>query len=67
MAVQPQGARPLPTLGGAPLYHVAQNRFETFLALRRNDWEGEHISPLAEPELHRYLECDILAYSFARE
>jgi len=43
-----------------------QNHLETFLALCGEDWEEERVSPHAERELRRYLECGILAYGFAR-
>jgi hypothetical protein len=49
-----------------PLYRTVQNHLETFLALCRDDWEEESISPHAERELCRFLECGILAYGFAR-
>ena len=49
-----------------PLYRAVQNHLETSLALCRDDWEEEGISPHAERELRRYLECGILAYGFAR-
>jgi len=39
---------------------------ETFLALCHDDWEQERVSPHAERELRRFLECGILAYGFAR-
>ncbi len=39
-----------------------QKHIETFLALCRDDWEDERISPPAERELRRELECGILAY-----
>jgi hypothetical protein len=66
MAVQPQGCTPAPyrrrSPADSPFYRVVQNHLETFLALCRNDWEDERISPHAERELRRYLECGILAY-----
>ncbi len=43
-----------------------QNHLETFLALCRDDWEEESVSPHAERELRRFLECGVLAYGFAR-
>ena len=69
-AVQPQGCTPAayrrrrPT--ETPLYRTVQNHLETFLALCRDDWEEERVSPHAEHELRRYLECGILAFGFAR-
>ena len=71
MAVQSQGCTPAaayrrrrPT--ETPLYRTVQNHLETFLALCRDDWEEERVSPHAERELRRYLECGIPAYGFAR-
>lgn len=32
----------------------------------REDWDDERISPTAERELCRYLECGVLTYGFAR-
>lgn len=70
MAVQPQGCVPAPYQprrpADTPLYRVVQNHLETFLALCRDDWEEERVSPHAERELRRFLECGILAYGFAR-
>jgi len=70
MAVQPQGCTPAAYCrrrpADTPLYRAVQNHLQTFLALCHDDWEDERISPHAERELRRYLECGILAYGFAR-
>ena len=70
MAVPPQGCVPAPYQprrpADTPLYRVVQNHLETYLALCHDDWEEERVSPHAERELRRYLECGILAYGFAR-
>jgi len=70
MAVHPQGCTPATYRrrrpADTPLYRAVQNHLETFLALCRDDWEEERISPHAERELRAYLECGILAYGFAR-
>ena len=69
-AVQPLGCVPAPYRprrpADTPLYRAVQNHLETFLALCGEDWEEERVSPHAERELRRYLECGILAYGFAR-
>jgi hypothetical protein len=70
MAVQSQGCTPAAyrrrSPADSPLYRAVQDHLETFLALCRDDWEDERVSPHAERELRRYLECGILAYGFAR-
>ena len=70
MAVQPPGCIPAPYRArrpaDTPLYRAVQNHLETFLALCHDDWEEERVSPHAERELRRFLECGILAYGFAR-
>jgi hypothetical protein len=70
MAAQAHGCIPAPYRARrpaeTPLYRVVQNHLETFLALCRDDWEDERVSPHAERELRRFLECGILAYGFAR-
>lgn len=48
-----------------PLYRVVPP-VETYLALCRDDWEEGRVSPHAERELRRYLECGILDDGFAR-
>jgi hypothetical protein len=45
---------------------VVQNHLETYLALCRDDWEAGCVSPHAERERRRDLECGILADGFAR-
>ena len=66
MPVQAQGCTPATyrrrSPAETPLYRTVQNHLETFLALCRDDWEDERVSPHAERELRRYLECGILAY-----
>jgi hypothetical protein len=66
MAVQSQGCTPAAyrrrSPADSPLYRAVQDHLETFLALCRDDWEDERVSPHAERELRRYLECGILAY-----
>ena len=70
MAVQPPGCHPAPYRprrpADTPLYRTVQNHLETFLALCRDDGEEQSVSPHAERERRRYLECGILAYGFAR-
>ncbi|QEP44778.1 IS91 family transposase [Ectothiorhodospiraceae bacterium BW-2] len=70
MAAQTPGCIPAPYRArrpaDTPLYRVVQNHLETFLALCHDDWEQERVSPHAERELRRFLECGILAYGFAR-
>lgn len=70
MAVKPQGCTPAAyrrrNPAETPLYRAVQNHLGTFLALCHDDWADERISPHAERELRRYLECGILAYGFAR-
>jgi hypothetical protein len=70
MAAQPQGCPPTPYRprrpADTPLYRVVQNHLETFLALCHDDWEETCVTPHAERELRRFLECGILAHGFAR-
>ena len=70
MPVQPQGCRPTPYRprrpADTPRYRVVQNHLETFLALCHDDGEEERVTPHAEWELRRFLECGILAYGFDR-
>ena len=66
MVVQPQGCVPALYRSRRPadtaLYRAVQNHLETFLALCPDDWEEESVSPHAERELRRFLECGILTY-----
>jgi len=70
MAVQPLGCVPAPYRprrpADTPLYRTVQNHLETFLSLCRDDWQQEPVTPHAERELRRSLECGVLAYGFAR-
>jgi uncharacterized Zn finger protein (UPF0148 family) len=70
MAVQPQGCGPAPYRrrrpADTPLYRVVQNHLETFLSRGRDEWWEERVTPHAERELRRFLECGILAHGFAR-
>jgi hypothetical protein len=49
------------------LYRTVQTHFETWLALRRGEFDDADVVPgYVEREFRRYLECGILAHGFAR-
>jgi hypothetical protein len=51
---------------GTVLYRVVQNHPETFVARWGGSGQGGRFWAQTERELHRYLECGILAHGFAR-
>jgi hypothetical protein len=49
------------------LYRTVQAHLETWLALRRGEFDdGDAVPGYVEREFRRYLECGILAHGFAR-